>query len=122
MNELEQQQHAVEISIQEAQEQIDRSERLRRLEKNKDFKFLILEGLLRDDAVRQVMLKGAPQLHAPGPGAETALNGINARMAMISELNNYFRYLHIEGASAKAALSEHENAHDELLKEQLGGV
>jgi hypothetical protein len=113
---------AVEVSIDEARAQIDRSERLHRLERNKDFKVLILEGLLREDAVRQIMLRASPQLMAPGAGAETAKAGIEARMTMIGELNNYFRYIHIEGASAKAALTEHENTHEELLQEQLGEV
>jgi hypothetical protein len=119
MNEQEMQREAVEISIQEAQAQIDRSKQLSRLEKNKDFKALILEGLLRDDAIRQVMLRASPQLMAPGAGAETAAKGIEARMTMIGELNNYFRYIHIEGASAAAAMEEHESAHEELLAEQL---
>lgn len=119
MSQIENDVKAVEVSIEEAQKQIERSKQLRRLEKNKDFKGLILEGLLREDAVRQVMLRASPQLLAPGPGGETAKNGIEARMVMIGELNNYFRYIHIEGESSEAALREHENAHEELLQEQL---
>lgn len=119
MNDTAGQVQAVELSIEEANQQIDRSKQLRRLEKNKDFKALILEGLLREDAVRQIMLKASPQLHAPGAGAEAAMKGIEARMTMIGELNNFFRYIHIEGASAESAMHEHESAHEELLQEQL---
>lgn len=119
MSEVENQVQAVEVSIEEAKKQIDRRRQLHRLEKNKDFKALILEGLLREDAVRQIMLRASPMLHAPGPGSETARAGVEARMSMIGELNNYFRYIHIEGESAEVALREHEQAHDELLQEQL---
>lgn len=122
MSEVGNQVEAVAISIKEAQEQIDRSKQLKRLEKNRDFKGLILEGLLREDAVRQIMLRASPQLMVPGVGGETARAGIEARMIMIGELNNYFRYIHIEGASAEHALHEHESAHEELLQEQLEEV
>ena len=122
MSEIENQVQQVEVSIEDARKQIELSEKLRRLEKNKDFKALILDGLLREDAVRQVMLRATPQLHAPGPGAETAKNGIEARMSMIGELNNYFRYIHIEGEGAIEAIKEYENTHEELLAEQLESV
>ena len=119
MSEMSRQVEAVEISIQEAQKQIDRGKQLQRLEKNRDFKALILEGLLREDAVRQVMLRASPQLMVPGAGGETAKAGIEARMTMIGELNNYFRYIAIEAESAEAALLEHEQTHEEMLIEQL---
>jgi hypothetical protein len=122
MSEVENQVRQVELSIEEARAQIERSKQLKRLEKNKDFKALVLEGLLREDAVRQVMLRGSPQLHGDGPGATIVRAGIEARMIMIGELNNYFRYLHIEGESAQAAMSDHESAHEELLQEQLEEV
>lgn len=122
MSEVEQQVQAVEVSMERAQAQILASEQLSRLEKNKDFKALILDGLLREDAVRQVMMLGSPQLHAPGPGGKTARAGIKARMSMIGELNSFFRYIHIEGESAAEALREHENTHQELLEEQLAEV
>lgn len=122
MNEVANQVQQVELSIEEAQQQIARSEQLSRLEKNKDFKALVLEGLLREDAVRQVMLRSSPMLHGDGPGAVSARMGIEARISMIGELNNYFRYIHIEGEGAKAALLDHENTHEELLAEQLEAV
>ena len=119
MNENESQVREVEVSIEKANEQIDLSQRLKRLEKNKDFKVLIVDGLLREGAINQVMLLGSPQLHGSGPGADTARVGIKARIAMIGELYNFFRYIHIEGDSARAAMADYEECHDELLQEQL---
>jgi hypothetical protein len=65
------------------------------------------------------MLRAAPQLKAPGPGAEAALKGIDCRISMIGELNDYFRCVHIEGEQMSNAIHEHENTREELLAEQL---
>lgn len=109
----------VEISIEKAQKQIDMSTALRRLEQNKDFKFLFLDGLLKEGAIEQVHLLGAPQLFAPGDGATAAKNSIMARMGMIAEFANYCRYIHMEAESSAAAMKDHETAQEEILAEQL---
>ena len=45
MSEVEQQLNSVELSIEAAKQLIERSDALRRLENNKDFKNLFIEGL-----------------------------------------------------------------------------
>lgn len=119
MSDVERQIDGVELSINEAKEKIERSKALRRLEKNKDFQFLFLDGLMKDDAVRQVMLLAAPGLKAPGEGPAVAKAGIEARIDMIGELYNWCRWTHLEGEQARGALEEHEQTRQELLAEQL---
>jgi hypothetical protein len=119
MSEIEQQLDGVELSIQQAKNLIERSDALRRLEKNKDFQFLFLDGLLKDDAIRQVMLLASPGLKVPGEGAVVAKAGIQARVDMIGELYNWCRWTHMEADQARKALAEHEEARAELLQEQL---
>jgi len=122
MSEVEQQLDSVELSIGAAKKLIERSEALFRLEKNKDFQFLFLEGLMKEDAIKQVMLLAAPSLKAPGDGAKVAKAGIQARVDMIGELYNWCRWTHMEAESARNALAEHEETRVELLKEQLEEV
>lgn len=119
MSEVEQQLNSVEISIEDAKRKIERSEALARLEKNKDFQLLFLEGLMKEDAIRQVMLLASPGLKAPGEGAIVAKAGIQSRMEMIGELYNWCRWTHMEGNQSRKALEEHEETRVELLKEQL---
>lgn len=119
MSEVEQQLNSVELSIGEAKKLIDRSDALSRLEKNKDFQLLFLDGLMKDDAVRQVMLLASPGLKAPGEGAAVARAGIQSRIDMIGELYNWCRWTHMEANQARKALEEHEETRAELLKEQL---
>ena len=119
MSSVDQQLDAVEVSIDEAKEKIARSEALRRLEKNKDFQMLFLNGLMEKDAVRQVMLLASPGLKAPGEGATVAKAGIQARIDMIGELYNWCRWTHMEADSMRGALEEHEQTRQELLAEQL---
>jgi len=120
MSEASQQLDAVEISLELAQEQVKMHEALCRLEKNKDFKYLIMECLLKESAIQQVHLLGAPQLLGSAPGAEAAKAGIMLRVAMIGEFANWCRYTHMEGESAKEAMSEFEDTRDDILAEQLG--
>lgn len=119
MSQIEQDLEGVELSIKEAKDLIERSDALRRLEKNKDFVFLFLNGLMEKDAIKQVMLLASPGLKAPGEGPITARAGIQARIDMIGELYNWCRWTHMQADSARAALREHESTREELLAEQL---
>lgn len=119
MSKVDDQINSVELSIKEAQDLIERSDALSRLEKNKDFQFLFLHGLMEKDAIKQVMLLASPGLKAPGDGPKVARAGIEARIDMIGELYNWCRWTHMQADSARGALTEHEQARSELLAEQL---
>lgn len=116
---IEAQLEGVEISIEEARAKIEKSKALRRLEKNKDYQLIFLDGLLKEDAINQVQLLAAPGLKVPGEGPKTARAGVMARIEMIGELCNFLRWTHLEADQAEAALDSHEEARDELLAEQL---
>jgi hypothetical protein len=115
MSEIERQIHQVEASVEEAKELIAKSDALARLEKNKDFKFLVMDGLLEKDAVRSVML-----LASPGLARDEDRTQVQNRIDMIGNLYNYFHYVHQQGNDAREGLAEYENTQEELLAEQLG--
>jgi hypothetical protein len=115
MNEVENQIHQVERSVEEAKAFIAKSDALARLEKNEDFKFLVIEGILKDDAVRVVMA-----LASPNAQSEEVQGQFKRRQAMIGELYNYLHYVHVEGDQARTGMAEYENTREELLAEQLG--
>lgn len=120
MSEVESQLESIELTIGEAKAKIERADQLARLEKNKDFKALILDYLLEKNAVTQVRLLASPALKAPGEQGAMAKAGIQARIDMIGELANFFRWTHMEAESARGALEDHEETRQELLAEQLG--
>lgn len=119
MSEVEQQLNSIEMSIVEARKLVERSEALSRLEKNKDFQSLFLEGLMKEGAIRQVMLLASPELKIANEGAKAARAGIQSRIDMIGELYNWCRWTHMQADQARKALEENEETRAELLKEQL---
>lgn len=54
----------IELSIQEAKSFVDKGKALERLRNNRDFQAVILEGYLKDEAVRLVHLKNAPNVQS----------------------------------------------------------
>lgn len=94
---------AIELTMKEAQGHLDVEAALQRLNHNPDFKKIILQGYLQEEAVRLVHLKASPELD--GPEAQTALlrdiDGIGA-------LLGYFRKLQMQARYAQKAIEDCE--------------
>lgn len=114
-----------ELTIEEAKEKVKRWQALERLQKNKDWKYLIEDELMNKAIVRLTLLKASPNLKGVKAGTPQAdqvaliLEGIDCRLDMIGEFATFIRLTKIEGEGAKEALVEHELTREQLLAEQL---
>jgi hypothetical protein len=100
----------VELSIEEAQKNIDRMEALTRLRKNKDFILLVEEGYLQDEAARVVLAKAEPGLQ--GNDQQIMLDNM---ITAIGYFRQYLNKIYQFGNHSKQAISEHRTTREELM-------
>lgn len=103
----------IEESIKRNRQLIDLDKALERLESNKDFKLLITDGYLKDEAVRLVHLKGDPNMQNPEKQAS-----INNQINSISSLVQYFRTVSQVAAMATTAIEQAEAEREEIMAEE----
>jgi len=104
----------IEISIEDAKKAIRMGELVDRLEKNEDFKELILEGYFKEDASRIVMLKADKTFQTPEKQSK-----IDKDLLGISVFADYLRTKKILAINLVDSLREHELTHQELLQETI---
>lgn len=102
----------VEIGIAQARALVGKSQALSKLLANKDFKAVIADGYLKEEAVRLVLLKADPATLNAEMQASIA-DGIVA----IGHFNQYLKTVQALGNMAAKSLSEYEDLHAELLAE-----
>lgn len=118
MSQLQQEIQELELGIEEAKKMIERRDALRRLMANADFKTIIDDDYLREEAIRLSHLLGSP--HAQLKAAqEDILNDLKG----IAALKRYFHTLLTMGNQAEEAILSHEEALEELRQsdEEVGG-
>ena len=102
----------IELSIKAAKENIALSKSVQRLQKNRDFKSVVLEGFFEREAVRLVLLKADPAMQS----AEDQ-KAIVQQMDAIGAFRQYLgACLHL-GRMAEKALEDDEETRAELLAE-----
>lgn len=99
----EQQIAEIELSKSQAESFVKTAEALDRLSKNRDFKRIISDGYLKEESIRLVSLKGAPEMQHEKHQA-SILKQIDA----IGSLQNYFHGIYMQGDHAKALIEEAE--------------
>ena len=92
------------VHYEEVKEAVKRFEALQRLQKNKDFKFIINEGYLRDEAVRLVKMRADKSAIFN----ESIKNSIDNKIIGVGEFNEYLRTIHNIGVTAIAELEAYE--------------
>jgi hypothetical protein len=102
----------VEVGIVQARAMVTKAEALAALFKNKDFRDVITEGYLKEEAVRLVLLKADPAVL----DAE-AQASINDGIIAIGHFNQYLKTVRAIGSMAAKSLSEYEDLRAELLVE-----
>lgn len=102
----------VEREIEEAKASIDLGKAMERLTLNRDFKAVIVNGLLNQEAIRLVHLKAAPNQQSP-----EAQQSIARRMDAIGTLNQYLQELGQKVQIAEKSLADAEALRDEYLSE-----
>lgn len=102
----------LEEEIQKAKQFIEASKALDRLQINRDFKTVILDGYLTDEAVRLVHLRGDPNMQTPERQAH-----ILASIDAISGLMSYFRLVDFKAQTAERSIQANEATIEELISE-----
>lgn len=85
---------------------------LTRLESNRDFKKLIADGYLKDEAVRLVHLKADPSMQTPDRQA-----AIDRDISGIGALLQYFRTVDFMAGQAIKSIEADEATREEVLAE-----
>jgi hypothetical protein len=107
-------QHLAEIErqIKDSQEDLEMGKALQRLKMNPDFKRLILEGYLTEEAVRLVHLKANPSMAAPDKQVATIRD--------IDAIGSFYQFLHVvgfKGRQAETSIEQAEQARQEIQEE-----
>ena len=103
---------AIELSIEQARAMVEKADALDRLMANKDFKLIISEGYFKEEAIRLVELKAAPQMESD-VHQTAVLKSIDA----IGELQQHFNAIYMMASNAQRAIEDGEaelNAMDEV--------
>lgn len=110
----------LESQIKGAKTFVERAEQLDRLEKNPDFKALIMEGFLEKHAVRQVLLKG----HTSYIGDDKMQKIFDAQIMGVGAFRQFLTSIRQEATRAKEEMIQAEATVTEILEEQKkqGGV
>ncbi len=104
----------IEANILKSKEILELHKALLRLEDNRDFRKLIKDGYLRDEAVRLVHLTADPMYQTPDRQA-----AIRADISAIGGLLQYFRTVKHNASIAERAIEADEAERDEILAEEL---
>lgn len=97
------------VRYEEVLEAIKKFEALERLSKNKDFKFLITEGYLNNEAVRLVKMRADKSAIFN----EAIKNSIDGKITGVGEFNEYLRNIHNTGLTAITELAAYEEYQNE---------
>jgi len=92
----------INITIEELESSVNKAESLRQLQNNELFKEIILEGYMKDNAVRLVHLKGASQMQE---GKHQI--GLDNQIMGIACLGEHFRSIYAMANLAEKRLEEY---------------
>ena len=104
----------INVTIGEAEKQVHLASLVRKLEQNKDFRELILEGYFRDNASRLVMLKADKEFQT-----EDKQKSIDKDILGISVFGDFLRTVKIMGDMAQEAMEAHERTREDILAEAV---
>lgn len=104
----------IELNIKQAQKIVDVGTSLERLLLNRDFKKVIVEGYLEQEAVRLVHLKADESMQTPAK-QESVIKQIDA----IGALSSYFNTVRWKAAQAVKAIDADEQTREELIQEDV---
>lgn len=108
----EQELHEVEITLAQANANIERMNNLTKLINSKEFDEVITKGYFEQEAIRLVLSKGDPSMQTP-----ELQKAIIEAIDGIGRLRQYFTTIMHTGAMAQKAKAETEAVRDDLLNE-----
>lgn len=104
----------IELTLSEAKKTAAIGTALERLLKNRDFKSLVLEGYLEQEAIRLVHAKAHPNLQGDG-----AQKDILVQIDAIGAFKDYLKVLEHKARMAVKAIEDSEESLEELRAEEL---
>lgn len=102
----------IELNIKEAQKMVDLNKALERLRSNRDFKKVIQECYLKDEAVRLVHLKADSNMQD-----EKSQAAIGRDIDAIGSLAQFLNFIPLQADMAQRAIDDGEAALDEMREE-----
>jgi len=109
MNDLQQ----IEVSIESAKEVIALLDTFKRLENNKDFNKIILDGYFKDEASRLVLLKSDPSMDD-----DKSQKALDNAIISVGGLRQYFSQIYQMGMIAERSLEQDIATQTELMSEE----
>lgn len=98
--------------IKESKRTIDLGQSLDRLLNNRDFKKIIIDGYLREEAIRLVNVKQEPQVQS-----QAAQDSIIRQIDAIGCFHDYLREVSRQADQALKSLEDSEQMREEILAE-----
>lgn len=113
------QRQQIEISMEDAKENVALAEALERLHQNADFKKIIVDGYFEKEASRAVLLRGDPAM--VGEKEQAQVNNI---ITSIGGLYNFFHKVFRMGEMSAQSLEADAQTVEEIAREELeeGGL
>ena len=102
----------IQVSIEEARETVALNDALERLNQNADFRKVILDDYFKDNAIRLVELKAAPQAQA-----EQVQANIMRDIDAIGALKQHFNMLRVMAEQAKASIDDSQETLNDMAEE-----
>jgi hypothetical protein len=109
----------VQIGIDAANEKVDLMNSMEKLRKNRDFKKIVSEGYMEQEAIRLVHLMSDPSPAIQSPDVQESLLSM---IKAIGHLENYFKVIYQFGHAAKESILESERSIEETLAEEEEGI
>ena len=106
----------IDTNLRESKEVLEFSDALARLQKNRDFQKVILQGYASQEAIRLVHLKADPNMQS----ADTQ-KSIVTQLDAIGALSQYFRTVRQQGEMARKTIAYSEEAREEMIQEDTNG-
>lgn len=104
--------HEVELNIKEANKMVELNKSLDRLRNNRDFKKVIQENYLKEEAIRLVHLKADSHMQN-----EFSQDKITRDIDAIGSLAQFLNFIPAQADMAQNAITEGEQTLDELRSE-----
>ena len=102
----------INMTINEAEKQINKMEALERLRNNKDFQLIIEKGYFIDEASRLVLVKADANLQEEGHQ-----KSIDKMITAVGYFRQYLSQLYQTGNVAKRSIEDHRNTRTEIMAE-----
>lgn len=103
----------IELEVAEAKQEIALADALTRLNKNRDFKLLIREGFLVQQAAKAAQMLADRDMAHPA-----AQKGLYDRLIAVGQVSLYLDSIEHTGNMAVKTLRESENTRDEIMAEE----